>query len=352
MLKIVLISLGMLVITATALPVWKKDAWWVRIFDFPRLQITILSAVILGVYLGLAFPQTLPEFVFFAALAASVIFQVVMMFPYTPIARKQVEASKAPAGKTSVSLLFANVLETNRKADQLKRIIREADPDIILTVETNGWWRGEMSELEAEYPHTVLQPQDNTYGMLLHSRLELIDPQVKFLVQDDIPSIHVRARLRSGDEITLRCLHPRPPFPTENDRSIERDVELVVVGKEVKALDEPVIVLGDLNDVAWSHTNYLFQNISGLLDPRIGRGFFHTFHAEYPFMRFPLDHFFHSNHFRLVDFRRLEYFGSDHFPVFITLSLEPTATVTQEELTASKAQQEEADEKASQDTKR
>ena len=107
----------------------------------------------------------------------------------------------------------------------------------------------------------------------------------------------------------------------------------------------PVVVLGDLNDVAWSHTNYLFQDISGLLDPRIGRGFYHTFHAKYPFIRFPLDHFFHSKHFRLVDFRRLSYFGSDHFPVYIELSYEPDAEIRQTDLQADESEREEAEEK-------
>ena len=80
-----------------------------------------------------------------------------------------------------------------------------------------------------------------------------------------------------------------------------------------------------MNDVAWSRTNYLFQRASGLVDPRIGRGLYNSFHAEYFFLRFPLDHFFHSNHFRLVELKRLAYFGSDHFPMFIHLSYEPEA---------------------------
>jgi hypothetical protein len=48
------------------------------------------------------------------------------------------------------------------------------------------------------------------------------------------------------------------------------------------------------------------------------------------FLRFPLDHFFHSTHFRLVELKRLAYFGSDHFPMYIRLSYEPEARRQQE----------------------
>jgi len=332
-------------IAATVLPLLRKDAWWVRIFDFPRLQITFITAITLATYLLLKWDSGLAENLFLIAVSSSLIYQGYMMYPYTPLSGTQVQQSEYAKDDSVFSLLFANVLMDNREAAKLKEIISEADPDIILTVETNEWWQGQLEGFERTHPYTVQQPQENTYGMLLYSRLELLNPKVKFLVQEDVPSIHTRVRLPSGKEVELRCLHPRPPFPTEDDRSTERDAELLIVGKESKKLNIPMVVLGDLNDVAWSRTNYLFQDISGLLDPRIGRGFYHTFHAKYPFIRFPLDHFFHSNHFRLVDFRRLAYFGSDHFPVYIKLSYEPTAKGQQQELQASESEQEEAEEK-------
>lgn len=332
-------------IVATVLPLLRKDAWWVRIFDFPRLQITVITAITLATYLLFKWDSGLAENLFLVAISSCLIYQGYMMYPYTPLSGKQVQQSENAVDGSGFSLLFANVLMDNREVTKLKEIISEADPDIILTVETNEWWKEQLAGFERTHPHTVQQPQENTYGMLLYSRLELLNPRVKFLVQEDVPSIHTRVRLPSGKEVELRCLHPRPPFPTEDERSTERDAELLIVGKETKKLNIPVVVLGDLNDVAWSRTNYLFQDISGLLDPRIGRGFYHTFHAKYPFIRFPLDHFFHSNHFRLVDFRRLAYFGSDHFPVYIKLSYEPTAESQQQELQANESEQEEAEEK-------
>lgn len=343
--KIVLIAIGLLMIAATILPLLRKDAWWVRIFDFPRLQITTIIAATLASYLTYKWEPGLAENLFVVGLSACLIYQSFMMYPYTPLSRKQVQQSINPRDDSSLGLLFANVLMGNRNVAELKEIIRQADPDIILTIETDDWWKEQLEGFVRTHPHSIQQPQDNTYGMLLYSRLELLNAKVKFLVQDDVPSIHARVRLRSGKEVELRCLHPRPPFPTEDERSTERDAELLIVGKETKKLTDPVVVLGDLNDVAWSRTNYLFQDISGLLDPRIGRGFYHTFHAKYFFIRFPLDHFFHSNHFRLVDFRRLAYFGSDHFPVYIKLSYEPSAESQQEELQADESEQEEAEEK-------
>ena len=319
-------------IVATLLPLVRKHAWWIRILDFPRLQVTIILAATLAVFVATWERPGGWHMAFAALLALSLAYQGYMMYPYTVLARKQVEQSAKEEHEdgTAIALLFANVLMENRDSKRLLEIIREEAPDVVLAVETDAWWQRELDVLASTYPHAVRQAQDNTYGMLLYSRLELIDAQVKFLVEEDIPSIHARVTLKCGALVELRCVHPRPPAPQEAKDSTPRDRELIVVGKELKGKRAPSIVLGDLNDVAWSRTNYQFQDISGLLDPRVGRGFYHTFHARYPFLRYPLDHCFHSRHFRLVSFKRLRAFGSDHFPVGIKLSYEPDAARTQE----------------------
>lgn len=324
-----LFVVGALMVVATLLPLVRSDVWWVRVWDFPRIQIAFVIVAVLAAFAGFAWEGGAADYVFAVALAVGLILHLARMIPYAPVYPKEVETSRGAGAR--LTLIFGNVLMTNREAEGLREVVRREDPDLFLAVEADDWWREQLSEFERTHPYTVLRPQDNTYGMLLYSRLELIDPELKFLIQDDIPSIHARVRLDGCGEVEIHCLHPRPPFPTEDERSTERDAELIVVGKEVKGKRTPVVVFGDLNDVAWSRTNNLFQKISGLLDPRVGRGFYNTFHARWPFIRFPLDHFFHSKHFRVADFRRLPYFGSDHFPVLISLSYEPDAAATQEE---------------------
>lgn len=343
--SIILFSLGVTAITATVLPLLPNNNWWIRGFDFPRLQISLLIIAVLFAYLILfddlsASEKTLSIFLFI-----SLIYQTYMIYPYTRFGAFQVEQTKNPSDEVTISLLCTNVQMENRNSAKLKEVIRKKNPDIILGLETDDWWLDQLSEFEEDYPHTIKQPQDNMYGMALYSRMELIDPEVKFLVEDDIPSLHLKTTLPCGQEIKLHCLHPRPPWPSGSDTSTERDAELLIVGKAIKNSTEPTIVFGDMNDVAWSDTNYLFQDISGLLDPRAGRGFYNSFHAKYPFVRFPLDHFFHSNHFRLVSFERLENVGSDHFPMFITLCFERDASFEQEEMEADADEEKVANEK-------
>jgi endonuclease/exonuclease/phosphatase (EEP) superfamily protein YafD len=214
----------------------------------------------------------------------------------------------------------------------------------VLTLETDQTWQNELAKIEKDYPYRVPVPLDNLYGMHLYSKLKLVDSEVKFILSNEIPSIHTTVILPSGQAVQLYCLHPKPPSPTEAKDSTLRDAELLIVGDQIKDLDESCIVMGDLNDVAWSRTTRLFQRISGLLDPRVGRRYINTFHADYKFLRWSLDHLFHSTDFALVHMERLPHIGSDHFPIYVVLQSSRIFEQSQEELEQTDSDEKEAQE--------
>ncbi len=319
----VLVAAALAVTAANVAPLLRGDAWWIRIFDFPRVQLAILSAVLLVPVIarfGLADPVALG---LSAALLASGALQLAHILPYTPLAAPELRRADGRDDDNRVRLLIVNVLMSNRNDRALRDLIADRDPDIVLTVETDHWWQSALAAIEAGYPHRVAVPLGNFYGMHLYSRLPLRHPQVSYLVEDEVPSIHAEVVLRSGRRVRLHGLHPAPPAPNENPRSSERDAELLIVARTIARGDGPAVVMGDLNDVAWSRTTRLFCRLGGMLDPRRGRGLFSTFHARLPFLRWPLDHVFCTPDFTLVALRRLPAIGSDHFPIEAVLQLEP-----------------------------
>jgi endonuclease/exonuclease/phosphatase (EEP) superfamily protein YafD len=322
------------ILISTLLPLSRRTGWWIRDLDFPRLQIAIAALSVLVVQLLFLDLGEGESHALIIVTAGCLLYQAWWIFPYTKVYPHEVKASAAGEAADRIRILTANVLTSNRNADGLIALIREYEPDVFVTLETDSWWQEKLDALEAEYPFSIKCPLDNLYGMHVYSKLPLEDCAVQFLVEEDLPSMHAMAVLPSGHKVRMHFLHPAPPSPTEHDESTERDAELLVVAKSVAGLATPVIVAGDLNDVAWSTTTRLFRKISGLLDPRIGRGMFNTFHAGYWFMRWPLDHLFHSQHFTLSFIRRLPAFGSDHFPVLVELTYDKARGAQQQGLVA------------------
>ncbi|HAC16495.1 MAG TPA: endonuclease [Bacteroidetes bacterium] len=372
------VAIGMLSIAlvyGTAAPLIRTDVWWIRIFDFPRIQIAVLIVLTLAAYLILRLFGRLRlwEYTLITLLGFSLVWQLILITPYTAIYPREMVDSQTEDDTNRISLLVYNVLTENRKVEALLELISDNDPDLILLSEPDEWWLNQLKSLDEEYPYTLHQPQENQYGMLLYSRLELIDPEIRFLIEPEIPSFRLKVRLRSETLVTLYGMHPRPPGlkrsnddesaddnttemavngngeddteEGEREDSDNRDAELMLVAKEIEKYgDEPVIVAGDFNDVAWSYTTHLFQRIGGLLDPRVGRGLFTTYSTKSRLMRYPLDHVFASNHFVLVELRRLPDIGSDHFPLLVVLDFDPNASEANDEPKPDADDKEEANE--------
>lgn len=342
-----LLLIGLLILAAgSLLNLSHSSHWFVRSWDFPRVQIIVLTILCVALYNGfrLGFPREpgspwgdWRDFAVGGLAIAILAWHGFRVIAFTPLGRRQVEATRRADDANAIRLVISNVEMENQQRSHWQEVIRQADPDVLIAVEIDASWLEAVAPLRKEFPYEVAYPQDNWYGILVLSKLPLSEVQTRFLVQEDVPSVHAIAELPSGQKIRICGLHPRPPEPVRDNPSRHRDAELVLLAEELADEPLPVIVGGDLNDVAWSATTRLFLRLSGFLDPRRGRGFYNTFHANHWWLRFPLDHLFHSRGFTVRNLRRLPHVGSDHFPIVMELQYEPSEQSEQPPLEAEEA---------------
>ncbi|WP_421764880.1 endonuclease/exonuclease/phosphatase family protein [Ekhidna sp.] len=321
--KILLITFSIIFIISAIAPLSKREEWWIRGFDFPYVHFTILGFLCVIGWSVFDQPQGWLEGFICGITIALFVYRLTVIYPYTKLKRPTVPWSED--GNSRIRFVSANVLMTNNDYLGCLAMIEESEPDILFLVEVDAKWKDAIDEkLSEAFPYKVLKPINNTYGMMLYSKLKLVDSTIQFLIEEDVPSIHTKIELSNDEIIQFYGLHPKPPAPGENDTSTPRDAELVLVGRMARKSKLPIVVAGDMNDVAWSHTTRLFMRISGLLDPRMGRGFYNTFHAMRPLLKWPLDHIFLSHHFRIARLSRLANFHSDHYPILIEITLNPS----------------------------
>ncbi|MBP7895463.1 MAG: endonuclease, partial [Acinetobacter sp.] len=169
-----------------------RDEWWFRGADFPRLQILVLGLIAFVLLLVWDQPWDIWRELIFIALIAALAYQLKMVLPYTFIWKNQVKQVRQNQlnSKQQISVIVSNVLTPNQQYHLLIAQIQQHQPDLVLTLESDQIWQNELSVIEKDYPYRVPVPLDNLYGMHLYSRLELKDSEIKFILSDEIPSIH------------------------------------------------------------------------------------------------------------------------------------------------------------------
>lgn len=316
-----LITLAGLCLVISLLPLIRLPHGIFRIFDFPRPQISIMcllvgaSALALGVSGG-------HLMVILGMLACALAIQLAHIVRFSPIWPRRVRRfSGGPGSAATLRLLVCNVKQSNSEHGRAIEMVKCAKPDIALFMETDETWAKALRQISDELEICLSHPLDNTYGMVLYTRLPIIKKQVRFLTNPEVPSFDCDVELEDGTVFRLFTVHPEPPIV--HGDTIGRDAEIAKIAQLAQKEERPVIVTGDLNDVAWSPGTRRFVRISGLLDPREGRGQFNSFDARFFFLRWPLDHIFLTPQFQIISMKRLPFFGSDHFPMLYDLALVP-----------------------------
>ncbi len=316
--RILIAGIGLL----TVLPLMSSGYWVVRLCDFPRVQLTMVLALPLGLLIWdvLCTPKRKEHGILIGVILALAVWQLSHLVPYTGVWSK--ELPDAPAGSTAdLRILVVNLNKDNSQHDEMSAMIREQNPHLLLLMEFDEAWSDGLSVLSDKYPHQVNEVRGEGLGIALWSQFPLEDGTIRHLVSDRRASIFATALLPDGRPLRFVGIHPTPPglkdsTGEERRNSRVRDAELVMVAKIVA--EEPNarwVVAGDFNDVAWSDTTDLFKELSGLKDPRIGRALLTTYHQDYPLLRYPIDHTFFSEDTRIHRLERIVAPGSDHFAV-------------------------------------
>lgn len=298
--------------------------WYIKALDFPRLQVFIAGLICLFLLLLIKTKWKKAKKFLIAAVLIAVIIQMYFLFPYTSFAEKEVKTLKEEevSQKDLFSLMLANVWMKNDNVSGFLEIVFQHQPDILLVMETNQWWINQLKKLNQYYSYSMSYPLDNTYGMALYSKFPLNNQEILFLKHDSVPSFHARVNLHNNKIFNFHGVHPVPPKPSEYPDNIgEEEIALIKVGKMVSAEKNPSLVAGDFNDVAWSFTSRLFEEECKINNVRIGRGLYSSFNAKSWIWRWPLDHVYVTDEFKLSEISRLPEFGSDHFPILVELGL-------------------------------
>jgi endonuclease/exonuclease/phosphatase (EEP) superfamily protein YafD len=304
-----IVALTALLVAVTLLPLSGSHAWWVRMWDFPRVQIAVGLALAAGLGLMLSGPL---RWAVVAVAAGCLGYQLWRILPFTPFARREVEfAPGTEAG--DVTLLAVNVLMENEKHDRVRALIERVDPDVLLLMETDARWLEALEPVLARYPTVLRAPRDDCYGMAFATRLEAASARFARLTEEETPSLLAELATRDGAAFRFVGLHPQPPVPGVDTE--ERDEQILFAARFARQADMPLVVMGDFNDAAWSDTARRFKRYGRYVDPRVGRGIYASFDANHVLIRCAIDQLYLTEDVAVAEFRLGPHVGSDHFPV-------------------------------------
>ncbi|CAM4114986.1 endonuclease/exonuclease/phosphatase family protein [Palleronia rufa] len=319
-LDLLITAAALLAVVGTIMPILPTHQWWIRAWDFPRLQIAIVGLIAL-VLSPLATPP-LGWALGVPALLAT-LWQAVRIYPFSPFARTEMTLVSPNDSGSQVTLVSSNVEMPNERHGDVLRLIDDIDPDMLLLMEPNARWHAALKDRLAAYETVATEIRENYYGMIFCTRLKVHELDIVYLSHDDTPTLFAELETPAGQVFRVVGLHPRPPVPG-NDTD-DRDAEILFAARFAKKDDVPLIAVGDFNDAAWSSSSRTFKRVGEYLDPRVGRGMVASFDANRRWLRVPIDQLYVTKEVAVSEFRRGPHVGSDHFPLIARIDLDREA---------------------------
>lgn len=227
-------------------------------------------------------------------------------------------ASAEVADDRRVFVISVNVHRVNDDATAALAYLRARRPDVVAVLEVDDDWAAGLESLAELFPHRVIHPRTDNFGIAVLSRWPLDDVEEVAFCETGYPSIMATVRRPAG-RFRFIATHPYPPFDARCTQQLLTHLD--GVADAVRTAPLPCIVAGDFNATPWSRPFRRLVAASGLVDSALGRGIHATWHAHLPAPRIPIDHILVPAGTIVLARRVGPDIGSDHFPVEAELLL-------------------------------
>jgi endonuclease/exonuclease/phosphatase (EEP) superfamily protein YafD len=297
-----IVALGYLTLFASVLGAFGAFSWYLDLLSHFRPQYALL---LFGAGLALLRYQrsaTSAVFLFFA---------ILNLLPILPLFFGSAYAANKAHDALRIKLI--NVHTTQGNPQKVLQAVKESSPDILVLQEINSRWVQELADLKARYPHNILEPREDNFGIGLFSRLPIASAEIQSSGSAGVPTIIADIGSPKG-KLRVIAAHPLPPVSHKYWQL--RNNQLEELEWHV-ASEDPTILIGDLNVTPW---NYYFQKLlksTGLRDSAKGFGIQPTWPTGNPVLWIPIDHCLHSPDIVVVERQTGPSVGSDHYPLVV-----------------------------------
>jgi len=219
-------------------------------------------------------------------------------------------------GGISLRVMYANVLTKNENKQGFISRVREAEPDILVVLETDQDWLKALEVFRDKYPATLSKARSDDFGIAVFSAFPFTDAAVTTVGGVEVPAI--TATIEIGDrEIFLLALHTFPPKIARWDSHRMKQIE--AIPEMIRDRTQPCLVIADLNAAMWSPYYKQLIGNTGLRNTRKGFGLLPTWPAYYSPFLIPIDHILCTPDIQVLHCEKGKQFGSDHLPLIADL---------------------------------
>lgn len=225
----------------------------------------------------------------------------------------QALTSDAPSFKA----ISFNVWFRQRDQSAAVAYLESSGADVLVLQEISESQANTLSPRLKSYPYAYLQGADES-DTVVFSRWPILSTQIHKLAPDGVSAIRSVIEWH-GQPITLIAVHLHWPIGPVSSR--RRNAELEGLSRMAQPLEEPLIILGDLNVTPWSAHFKTLTDTFGLDDCAAGHGLNPTWPSQVLSLGIRIDHCLATSHWNTVRVWTGPHLGSDHRPMGVEMHL-------------------------------